>query len=593
MCGIVGMLGFKAPVDVQEFKEMRDSLSHRGPDDAGLWINKEQNIALGHRRLSFLDLSESGRQPMSNEDETLWLTFNGEIYNYLELRKILQAKGHSFKSGTDSEVIIHGYEEWGAGVLQKLKGMFAFGLYDSNKRELMLARDRFGIKPLYYYHGVEGMAFASELKALLKCKRIPREVDHSSLWDFFAYRYVPSPKSIWKYIYKVPPAHYLMLYRNRDAEVKSYWDLDMKAKKGLSEKQAIEEIDQLLLNSVEQHIRSDVEVGSFLSGGYDSSAMVYYLHRLKYPTQTFAIGFEGWERSEHLFAEMVAQKFQTQHHNRIVERGSLDLVEQLVYHYDEPIADISIIPTYLISQEAAGTVKTVLSGEGADEMFGGYTWQSSWMEKWGALGSWDRFKEKQGWSAYPLAVEHYGEAMSMGRFQNTKLRKLFNPDLAPRKDMDSDWWYRSLYNRKMSPLKSIQYMDVKAFMGELVLTKVDRASMAHGLEVRVPFLDHELYERFFQLQESQYFKAGKTKHLLQEIIAPHMPPEILKRKKQGFVGPDSYYQETDFYAEIIRNGKLLKEGILQKDYVESLIEKEDHWRLWKIMVMTYWWEMWV
>ncbi|MEM7039140.1 MAG: asparagine synthase (glutamine-hydrolyzing), partial [Bacteroidota bacterium] len=490
MCGIIGQLNRDKRIDEAEFTRMRDTLIHRGPDDAGNWFNAQGNVALGHRRLSFLDLSEAGRQPMTNEDNSLWLTFNGEIYNYVELRETLLQKGHTFRSTSDSEVLLHGYEEWGTGLFNRLKGMFAFGIYDDRKGELILVRDRFGIKPLYYHHAPGRFIFASEIKGIVACSDVKPELDTTSMWDYFAFRYVPSPKSIWKNVAKVPPAHYLRFRMGKAPEVVEYWTVPI-GEKRQDTKALAEEMEALLQESVKQHIRADVPVGSFLSGGYDSSALVYFLHRLKYPTQTFAIGFEGWDNSEHQYAELVAETFGTNHTNRIVETGSLDLVEKLMYHYDEPIADISIIPTYLISQEARRNVKTVLSGEGADEMFCGYTWQRDYKARWGKLGWLRRWREAKGWVKRPFGVDRYGEAMAMGRFENAELRSLFHGDLRPEVGMDADWFYGDLHRKDLSPLKSVQFKDIKAFMGELVLVKIDRASMAHSLEVRVPFLDHE------------------------------------------------------------------------------------------------------
>jgi asparagine synthase (glutamine-hydrolysing) len=592
LCGIVGQLEPQGGIDHLTFDRMRDTLAHRGPDDWGSYFDDTGTVALGHRRLAFLDLSEAGRQPMSTEDQRFWITFNGEIYNYLELKETLEDLGHRFRTGTDTEVILAGFQRWGIGVLHRLKGMFAFGLYDRRTGELLLVRDRFGIKPLYYHDDGQRLLFASELKAILASGRVARELDKSSVWDYFAYRYVPSPKTIWKGINKLPPAHYLLRRRDGSSELREYWRIPLEADCRPPVEEVVTRVDQMLLASVQQHVRSDVPVGSFLSGGYDSSALVYYMSRLGYPRRTFAIGFADWDDSEHQHADVVARQFDSQHTNRIVAGGTLGLVEELMYYYDEPIADISIIPTYVVSQEARRHVRTVLSGEGADELFGGYTWHHEFQESHRRLSWWSRFRDRFA-NGHSFGVTRYGEYMAMGRFRTPELRQLLHGDLAPPPEHHADWWYSSLHRRDISPLKAIQYLDMKAFMGELVLTKIDRASMAHSLEVRVPFLDHEIYEYFGGLHEEVYFRAGCQKPVLQEILRRQLPPEILRRPKRGFVGPDRYYMEIEFYAELLREGALLRDELVRREYVEQLIRERDHWRLWKIMVFEYWYRRWV
>ncbi len=588
MCGIIGQICYRGIIDREEFVRMRDTLSHRGPDGAGNFFDDSEQVALGHRRLSFLDLSESGQQPMPNEDGTLWLTFNGEIYNYVELRSRLEAKGHRFRSTSDTETILHGYEEWGPDVLSHLKGMFAIGIYDTSRRELFLARDRFGIKPLYYYRDASTFMFASEIKALVASKRMRRSLRYESIHDYLAYRFVPTPWTIWRNVFKVPPANYLLHRHDGTISVREYWSLPIDAGVDVDRRIAVERVDELLEKSVCEHLRSDVRVGAFLSGGYDSSALVQYMKRLEYPRRTFAIGFEGWDDSEHKYASQVAQTLQSEHTNHIVDQCSLNLVEKLMYFYDEPIADISIIPTYLVSQVASQSVKAVLSGEGADEMFCGYGWQRAF-----ALDQAQRPRNGHAADAANQAADKYAEYMAMGRFRNTEIRRLLHPDLAPADGTDSDWWYRSLSQGQSSPVKSMQYLDIKSFMAELVLTKVDRASMANSLEVRVPFLDHELFEYVISLQDQVYFDPGKTKVLLRHILEPVLPKTIIDRPKQGFVGPNRYYMNTGFYTNVIKEGRLLQDHVIRREYVDELIRANDHWRLWKIMVLEFWYQRWM
>lgn len=589
MCGISGQINFDKPIIEADIRAMNDALRHRGPDGFGVYVNENKTVGLGHRRLSFLDLSEAGKQPMCANDGKIWITYNGEIYNYIELRAELESKGYQFKSHTDTEVILHGYIAWGYDVLKRLKGMFAFGIWDENKQELFLARDRFGIKPLYYYQHNGNFVFASEIKGIKANTTVTTTIDVTSFADYFVYRYVPSPKSIWKEVKKLPVASYLVLKANGSLEIKNYWNIPFD-EKTISDKEAVEKFDSLLLNSVKTHARSDVPVGSFLSGGYDSSAIVYYMSRFGYVPSTFAIGFEGWDVSEHHYADMVAKQYHTDHHSLVLESQSLDIIDHLVWVYDEPNGDISIIPTYLVSKEAAKTVKAVMSGEGSDEFLVGYQWQKEYqptslslLEKIQSV-----FKPKQ----TANLLQYYAHAMAMGRFDNLELQKLLHPDLHQQINPNPDWYYHSLYNASLPDLKAIQVMDIKHFMGEQVLAKVDRASMANSLEVRVPFLDHEICEFVFQLKTNVYYRENETKHLLYQNIKGHLPNEILQRKKQGFVGPDKYYMNMPWYKSRLSESKLVKDGIVNGDYIRQLLASEDHWRLWKVAVMEAWYKKW-
>ncbi len=589
MCGIAGQVNLGRPIVEQDINAMNDALRHRGPDGFGTYLNESKTVGLGHRRLSFLDLSEAGKQPMSAADGKLWITYNGEVYNYVELRAELEGKGYQFKSHTDTEVILHGYEEWGHDVLKRLKGMFALAIWDENRKELFLARDRFGIKPLYYYHQNGNFVFASEIKGIKANITVNTTLDLTSFADYFVYRYVPTPKSIWNEVKKVPVASYLILKADGSTEVKQYWNVPF-AENTISDKDAVEKFDELFLNSVKTHARSDVPVGSFLSGGYDSSAIIYYMSRFGYTPSTFAIGFEGWDVSEHLFAEMVAKQYHTDHHNLILESQSLDLLDHLVWVYDEPNGDISTIPTYLVSQEAAKSVKAVMSGEGSDEFLVGYQWQKEYEPKRSSLK--EQLLSLVRSDSNPYILRYYANAMAMGRFDSNELQKLLHPDLHQNINPNPDWYYHSLYNKSLPDLKAIQVMDVKHFMGELVLAKIDRASMANSLEVRVPFLDHEICEFVFQLKSDVYYKKSETKHLLYQNIKGHLPNEVLQRKKQGFVGPDKYYMNLPWYESRLNESRLVKDGIVNGGYIQQLLANKDHWRLWKVAVMETWYRRW-
>jgi asparagine synthase (glutamine-hydrolysing) len=586
MCGIAGIIDFNEGVADAEIKSMTDAIKHRGPDDEGLYLNATKTIGLGHRRLSFLDLSEKGRQPLCNEDGTVWITFNGEIYNFRDVKKELQQHGHRFTSNTDSEVLVHAYEQWHEKMLDKLMGMWAFAIWDEKNQTLFASRDRFGIKPFYYGEQNGRFVFGSEIKVIAALKDFKRTLNKSAFADYFNYRYVPSPNTIWNEVKKLPAAHYLE-WKNGEVAVKKYWELESK-NETVKHKQLVEEIGNLLFESVKLHAVSDVPIGAFLSGGYDSSAIIYYLHKLGYPLQTFSIGFRNWENSEHRFAQLVAKQFNSKHTSYLVDDAHLELLDHLAWVYDEPLADISTLPTFMVSKIAAQHVKAVMSGEGSDEIFVGYTWQREFVPQ----TCWQRWQYKFEGHQNPFIVNYYAEAMAMGRFNFDDQKKLLHPDLHPYINPNSDWFYAKNFDKNLSPLKSIQLMDIKCFMGELVLTKIDRAGMANSLEVRVPFLNHRLFEKIFSLNETCYHQPQQTKSLLYGQLKNVLPQEILQRKKQGFVGPDIYYMNMNWYSMQLKNSRLVADNLINQSYLDSLLSKNYDWRLWKILVMELWYRKW-
>lgn len=588
MCGITGYINVKSKISENEILKMTDSLAHRGPDGEGIFISRTNHIAFGHRRLSFLDLSEQGKQPMKDNSEKIIITFNGEIYNFLQLKEEL-CNDYDFKTNTDTEVILAGYQKWGIDVVTKLKGMFAFALLDEEKNKLFLVRDRFGIKPLYYTIQDSKLLFASELKAIHSVDIVKKEIDFSSFVDYFVYRYIPSPKTIWKNIKKLSPAFYAEIdTTSLTIQFKEYWKLNAECQ---TDENAVEEVNNVLKKSVKQQIYADVEIGSFLSGGYDSSALVYYMNQFNEKPYTFSIGFSEWRSSEDQFAKVVANHLDVPNESVIADKQSLTLVDLMSNVYDEPIADISIVPTYMVSKLASSRVKAVLSGEGADEIFGGYTWQHDFYNKNYPTSFLNRLRQKIKPSID--AVTFYAQAMAMGWFDKDELKKMLSPELHQYIPDDVHWFYRQNFQPELSPLKSIQMMDIKCFMGELVLTKVDRASMANSLEVRVPFLDYELFEYVFKLDEKQYFKQYQTKYLLYKNIENVLPKKILGRKKQGFVGPDIYYMDLNWYKEQLKNSKLVELKIINQQYIDNLLKEKYNWKLWKILIMEKWCKSWV
>ncbi|MCB9256455.1 MAG: asparagine synthase (glutamine-hydrolyzing) [Chitinophagales bacterium] len=588
MCGIVGHISKNKSIVLSELEQANALLKHRGPDAAHvLQINEE--IAFGHTRLSFLDLSNLGEQPMYSTSQKTCISFNGEINNYLELKEELQ-ESYSFQSASDTEVILAAYEQWGIAMLDKLEGMFAFALYDLVLNKVFLVRDRFGIKPLYYYKTKEEVIFASELKAIHAFSSFYKELNYEAFCDFFVYRYIPSPKTIWLNTYKVKPAHYLEInVESLEFTEQEYWKL-YGQNEDVDQETLRTYVDKTFSNSIAHNARADVPVGAFLSGGYDSSAICAYMKELAYAPKSFSIGFENWENSEDQFAKLVAKHLDISNQSVIANKDSLDLIELMPQVYDEPIADISIIPTYMVSRLARKEVKAVMGGEGADELFVGYTWQKDYYNLQHPQKLLDKIKNlfKQ-----QDIVLYYAQAMSMGMFDKQELKAMLSENLHPHIPEDPFWFYKEHVREDLEGLKKIQHLDIKCFMAELVLTKVDRASMANSLEVRVPFLDHHLFEKIFSVKESAYFDVESTKALLYKNIKNKLPKEILARKKQGFVGPDSYYMDKTWYRNQLKNSSLVAHGLIKKSYIDALLEKDYDWRIWKILVMDKWYKEWL
>lgn len=585
MCGIYGKwLLNGAKIDRDGFALLLDMLAHRGPDAAGMWCSEKGDVGLGQRRLSIVDLSEKGNQPLHNEKDTVHAVVNGEIYNFHQLRRELEEKGHVFTSDTDSEVIVHGWEEWRTELPVHLNGMFAVAVYDELAGQLFIARDRFGIKPLYYYRTHDTFAFASELKPIVNATGFSKEIEYASFCDFFTYRYIPSPRTIWKGVSKLPPAHSLLIDKDGIVRLDEYWTL-VPGEERMPWYDVVERVRELLQTSVKAHLLSDVPVGTFLSGGYDSTTLALMQHQLQYPVRTFSMGFAGWEESEHLYAGIVAELLETEHREEIVSGADLSLLDTLPAYYDEPNGDISTVPTYMVSRMASKEVKVVFSGEGADEIFAGYGWHRRLMTRY-RLNRENAWERKQG---NPLiGVKGYAHAMAMGLFDRRKLKEMLHPSLHSSIPDDPFWFYRQHYHQGLHPLKAFQYLDIRCFMGELVLQKVDRATMANSLEARVPFLDPALVEFMFSLSPEVYFDKKQQKPILAELLRPYFPDGILERKKQGFTGPDQYYQDELWYREQLSDLQLVKNNLINETFVKQALDRKDFWRLWKVVVMEKW-----
>ncbi|WP_421132054.1 asparagine synthase (glutamine-hydrolyzing) [Alteromonas sp. A079] len=560
MCGIAGFSLFNH----QEGNEaslhaMHQAIVHRGPDASGAYL--DDYVGLCHRRLSILDLSEAGNQPMYSADNNLVIVFNGEIYNFLELRADLEQQGVTFKSHTDTEVILALYAQEGVKCLDKLNGMFAFALWDKTKQELFIARDRLGKKPLYYFSDNGRFAFGSEIKAILALQDIPREIRLDAVHDFFAYQYVPDPKSIFKHIHKLPPAHYLVLDKN-GFSIKEYWDLSFKHVTGDSEETNKQKLKTLLEKVTKQRMISDVPLGAFLSGGVDSSGVVAMMSQASdSPVKTCTIGFDNKEFNEADFAREIAEKYSTEHHEFTVHQNVAEQLEHIVSFFDEPFADPSLVPTFFVSELARKAVTVALAGDGGDEMFAGY-------EKYTTDDIENKLRNKFPESvrksifpslakiagALPGAIGRKGKSLltslshdpAMGFFITNSMmtddmwNKLVKPDVAATLNGYHPSQYTlDMYNKADGPdhLSKILYTDIKTYMTGDILVKVDRMSMANSLEVRAPILDYQVAEFAATLPSSQKYRDGEKKYLLKEVFKPFIPDSLLYRKKMGFSTP--------------------------------------------------------
>jgi asparagine synthase (glutamine-hydrolysing) len=563
MCGIAGVVysDRHRPVERSTLQRMASSIAHRGPDGEGFFV--EGPVGLAHRRLSIIDL-EGGQQPIANEDASIHLVFNGEIYNYRELRSDLQKQGHQFRSQSDSEVIVHLYEQYGDAFVEHLRGMFAIALWDSKNNRLVLARDRVGIKPLFFNLSNQRIVFGSELKPLLAHGDIERDVDVGSLDEYLRYGMVPGQRCIFVGVEKLLPGHLLTLDTNTwRATTRKYWQLEFRPDESLSvadwKTRLLEKLDE----SVRLHMIADVPVGSFLSGGMDSSVITgLAMNHVSVPIQTFSLGFKESRFNELPAARAIAEHFGTEHREEIVSANAIELLPQLATYYDEPFADSSAIPTFLVSQIASESVKVVLSGDGGDEALGGYSrYQHDLKEaqirnvipRW-LRGPWLKAMAaawpKADWLPRPMrlktflsnmarpAAEAYANTLSLSRLPFR--HSLLHADLrSAARQHDSDRVVVDGYRNAVGgdPLSGMIAADMATLLPDDYLVKVDRASMANGLEVRPPMLDHEFLEFCATIPSAHKIHQGQTKWLLRETAKDMLPPEILDRPKQGFEIP--------------------------------------------------------
>lgn len=615
MCGITGKINFDTfkDIDARELKQMTDVIYHRGPDDEGFYINK--NVGLGFRRLSIIDLS-TGHQPLANEDDSVWIIFNGEIYNYLELQEDLIKKGHVFRTKSDTETIVHLYEQYGVDCVKYLRGMFGFSIWDNNKKQLFCARDRFGIKPFYYYTDNEKFVFGSEIKAILKSKDIDKTLSYDALNSFFAYGYITSDLAIYNKIKKLQPAHYLLLSFKEKVtiEIKRYWEIHFEPDESRSEKQWAEEVEACLSETVKLHMISDVPLGAFLSGGIDSSSVVAMMAKNSdKPIKTFSIGFKQEKYNELKYARQIAEKYGCEHHEQIVEPESIGLLPKLVSAYDEPFADSSAIPTYYVSKFAREHVTVALSGDGGDELFAGYDIYS-FLQKiykynssspslnklvWGNINKLIPQKISGKGLTYFLSLnrDYLGAHLCIWPKEERK-KLILNGNTFKYKNAPELFKEQVLKNGNSNDfISNLQYLDMQTYMVDDILTKVDRASMMNSLEVRVPLLDHKFAELTFKIPSGLKLKGKEQKYIFKQSMKKFLPDTILNRPKIGFGVPLSvWFKEglKDYVNDTLLLGDPLLSNYLDRNYVKKMVENNKdgmrnfNSRIWYLLCFEEW-----
>ncbi len=620
MCGIAGIMGSQRN---DAIKKMTDIMIHRGPDDSGYF--HDDNIALGQRRLSIIDLN-SGRQPISNEDNTLQLVCNGEIYNSPELRKELKSRGHQFKTETDVEVILHLYEEHSDDCVKFLRGMFAFAIWDSRRRRLYIARDHLGQKPLFFCQHNGAFAFASEAKSILASEIVKPEIDLEGLWHYLSLRFMPDDHSMFKFVQKLPAAHYLV-YENSRITINHYWDVDFKNKLNASEDDLTDQLDELLLETVKDHLLSDVRVGAFLSGGIDSgtvASMMAVLGEKSLPN--FSIGTKEKEFDELPFARMVSEKYGMEAHEKIIEPDLIHTIPSMIYHMDEP-ADPFGFGVYLVSEMASEHVKVVLGGDGGDENFAGYDryYGQRLVDYYCLLPQWfrqgivkkitDRIPESFGYKSLAQKAawvnemslfsggDRYAQSLGVLRFTHESKRKLFTASAIDELgDPSSSEKILKYFNADNADhvVDKMLYTDLMTRIPDHLLTIGDRMTMAHSLESRAPLIDYKVVEFAATLPANIKLKGNNLKYILRQVAKRYLPPDVTRLKKQGFRFPLGIWFRTDlkeFLLRLFEQSRFVELGLFEKSYIDNLLEehisgKVDHnYRIWVLLNLEYWYRM--
>ena len=627
MCGICGYIHFDNTKRPSEniLKSMMDTIASRGPDDSGVFI--DTGAALGHRRLSIIDL-KTGHQPISSVDGTKTIVYNGEVYNFLELKTVLLGKGHKFRTNSDTEVVLHAYEEYGEDCVKLFNGMFAFAIWDSANKTLFLARDRFGKKPLYYASFDNQFIFGSELKALLKHPSVKKEIDHNALGKYLAYEYVPSPHSIFKNIYKLEAGSRLMV-KSGSVKIGRYWDINFNTQKKFDHKEASSRILELLKESVRKRLISDVPLGVFLSGGIDSSAVVCMMAELMKPKdiKTFSIGFKEKSFDESSDARRVAEYFGTDHHEEILDPNvMLDVFPKVLDVLDEPFADSSIIPTYLVSRFTGKHVKVALGGDGGDELFLGYpSFLAHKLD--GYLGLVPASVKKIPFKLLLKCVKPSNDYMSLyfkamrfsrgldyseeirhqvwiGSFTSAEQKALLVSGRDESRGSDIYGTTKECFQnaKALDPLDRAAYIYMKTYMTDDILTKVDRASMANSLEVRAPFLDTEFTDYVTGIPASFKLRNFTTKWILKEALKGRLPEKNIAKPKQGFAVPVARWLKEDLKGLLLdafQKTKIEREGIFNYAYIDGLIKEflanknDTRKEIWALFMFEMWYDRWM
>jgi asparagine synthase (glutamine-hydrolysing) len=624
MCGICGKIS-EYKVSHDELRGMVNTLTHRGPDDEGFYV--KDGVGLAHRRLSIIDL-DSGRQPISNEDHSIWIVFNGEIYNFKPLREELIKKGHVFSTSTDTEVIVHLYEELGERCVEKLNGMFAFAIWDEKARKLFLARDRIGQKPLFYACNGKNFLFASEAKSILAASDIDRKIDFEAIHHYLSLRFIPAPKTMFQSIKKLPAGHY-MVFENGSTKITRYWDLFFTDKLRLSEDDLIDSLNTKLLESCESHLVSDVPVGAFLSGGMDTSTIVALMGNILTDRfKTFAIGVEEQDYNELPYAKIVADRYHTEHVEKVVRADLIQLLPRITWYMDEPSDPIAAC-MFHAAQLASRHVKVVLGGDGGDELFAGfdrylgvgyinyYRLIPSIFRKM-LLGpivnaipdsfTYKSLTQRLRWVnqlSFFSEGERYSEATTFFRYNHLDKQALFGESFWKiLRDIKSSDIIVDQYNKPNAsdPLDRMLYADFMTRLTDHTLMLTDRMNMAHGLEARSPFLDHPLVEYVAKFPGDVKIRGRALKYILRKMAGKYLPLEITRREKQGFMFPVAYWFRNELYyflKKMLLNSTLVKENIFRKNMVIKLIEDhrnnkvDNHVRLWMLLNLDIWYQMYI
>lgn len=624
MCGICGIINSDGrPVQEELIHNMCMTLVHRGPDGEGIYISSQPkpSAGLGHRRLKIIDLTEAGNQPMANEDGSLWLVSNGEIYNYQQLRKDLQNRGHKFRSNTDAEVVLHLYEDFAEDCLSYLRGMFAFAIWDEKQGKLFLARDRLGQKPLLYYFDGQHFCFASEFSALLSSGLIDKNINHKAIDQYLTFGYVPAPATIYKGIFKMLPGHY-GIFQNGKLNLQKYWDLDYSHKIAISEKEAAQELIRYLKEAVSLRLVSDVPLGVFLSGGIDSSTVTALMSQSANKVKTFSIGFDEADFNELEYARKIARYFSTDHREFIVEPKTLEILPLLVERYGEPYADSSAIPTYCVARETKKYVTVALNGDGGDESFAGYDRYQAMVlaERYSRLPAF--FQDGLRRAAISIAPDSLNFKKRRKRlrrfFENASLplysrycrwvciindiekNKLYSENYKKQlNNANPEDWLRDYpdLSSDMEFVDRLMAIDIKTNLANDLLVKMDIASMANSLETRSPFLDHKLMEFAAKLPAEYKMKRLIKKYILKKAIKDFIPRENLNRRKTGFAVPIGEWFRNDlkgFLCEILLSKSFFNRGYFKPEVIKNMVKQHTEkqadytFQLWALLMLELW-----